>query len=194
MVKLASGRCDRQEGCRADCSHAYQQALDDFAIAQLLSCISNYSDANFNAEWAHLEEQELEALAALLIQQLTVNLKGSLIASYLQILRNAQGKIISDLPPTELEALQNPTALPEDFPHQTTAPLCGYGDAVRWIPLSDENETNTGIVIGRFYVYAQHRAQWAWKYLILLTGSSPPVVADTAWEEDIEPVVEEQAL
>jgi hypothetical protein len=142
-------------------SHTYQQALDDFSITQLLSRISNYSNADFDAGWMHLTEQELESIAALIIQQLTVNLKGNLIASYLNILRNAGGQVISDLPTPELKALSTPIALPAGFPQQTTAPLFWCGDHIRWIPQPDETETNTGIVIGRFYAYAQHRAQWA---------------------------------
>ncbi|MBD1808109.1 hypothetical protein H6F98_22015 [Microcoleus sp. FACHB-SPT15] len=174
-------------------SSAYQQALDDFSITQLLSRISNYSDANFDSAWMHLTEQELESIAALLIQQLTANLKGNLIASYLNILRHPQEEIIFDLPTAELKALSTPTALPPNFPQQTTAPLFWCGDPIRWIPQLDESETNTGIIIGRFYAYAQHRAQWAWKYLIWLTDSSSLVVADTAWEQDIQPLVEENA-
>src|SRR4028118_601339 len=185
MVKPSEGGQD---------SHTYQQVLDDFGITQLLSCISNYSDVNFDAAWIHLTEQESESIAALLIQQLTVNLKGNLIASYLNILRNAEEEIISDLPTAELKALSTLTALPPGFPQQTTAPLFWCGDPIRWIPQPDETETNTGIIIGRFYSYAQHRAQWAWKYLIWLTDSSPLVVAYTAWEQDIEPFTEESAL
>lgn len=184
MVKPSEGGKD---------SHTYQQALDDFGITQLLSRISNYSDADFDATWMQLTQQELESIAALLIQQLTANLQGNLIANYLNILRNVAGEIISDLPTPELKALSTPTALPPGFPQQTTAPLFWCGDPVRWIPQPDETETNTGIVIGRFYAYALHRAQWAWKYLIWLTDSSLLVVADTAWEQDIEPLTEESA-
>src|SRR5689334_7832613 len=101
MVKPTEGGQD---------SHTYQQALDDFSITQLLSRISNYSDADFDAGWMHLTEQELESIAALLIQQLTVNLKGNLIASYLNILRNTGGQVISDLPTPELKALSTPIA------------------------------------------------------------------------------------
>ncbi len=184
MVKPSEGGQD---------SHTYQQALDDFGITQLLSHISKYSDADFDTAWMHLTQQELESIAALLIQQLTVNLKGNLIASYLNILRNTEGQVISDLPTPELKALSTPIALPAGFPQQTTAPLFWCGDHIRWIPQPEETETNSGIIIGRFYAYAQHRAQWAWKYLILLTDSSPLVVADTAWEQDIEPLAEESA-
>ena len=95
MVKPSEGGQD---------SHTYQQALDDFGITQLLCRISNYSDADFDTAWMHLTQQEIESIAALLIQQLTANLKGNLIASYLNILRNAGGQIISDLPTPELKA------------------------------------------------------------------------------------------
>jgi hypothetical protein len=45
MVKPSEGGQD---------SHTYQQALDDFSITQLLSRISNYSDADFDTAWMHL--------------------------------------------------------------------------------------------------------------------------------------------
>ncbi len=46
-----------------NCPDAYQQALDDFGINDLLSHLSNYSDADFSAALMNLEEQELESLA-----------------------------------------------------------------------------------------------------------------------------------
>ena len=64
--------------------HGYQQALDDFRIKQLLSKLKAYSDAELNAGLMHLEEQELESLAAILIEQLIQTLNGKLILSYLQ--------------------------------------------------------------------------------------------------------------
>jgi hypothetical protein len=54
------------------------------------------------------------------------------------------------------------------------------------------------VVIGRFYLPAPHRGlQWSWKYLILLDKDSPSaawVAADTAWENDLEPTEQEEAL
>ena len=162
----------------------YQQALCDFGIANLIEQISNFSDADFDAEWMHLEEQEVEALAVILIQQLTASLNGKLIAGYLNVLRNADA--IVDLPATELKPLQNPIALPASFPQQASAPLFLYGDLVRWLPLDATDETVAGTVIGCFFAYAKHRGQWAWKYLIWLKDAPDPGIVDTAWEEDIE--------
>ncbi|MEG4800742.1 hypothetical protein QUB63_14175 [Microcoleus sp. ARI1-B5] len=70
-------------------SCGYQQALDDFGISQLLLCIRNYSDADFDTQRMQLKQKELHSLAAHLIEQLVANLKGSLIASYLNTLRKA---------------------------------------------------------------------------------------------------------
>ncbi|MCC3470564.1 MAG: hypothetical protein JGK38_00330 [Microcoleus sp. PH2017_15_JOR_U_A] len=70
-------------------SRGYQQALDDFGISQLLSCIRSYSDADFDAQRVLLQEKEVKSLAGHLIEQLAANLTGSLIASYLNTLRKA---------------------------------------------------------------------------------------------------------
>lgn len=88
-------------------------------------------------------------------------------------------------------------SLPDEFPDGATTPLFLYGDRVRWQPLSKEDETDTGVVIGRFYVYASARCQWAWKYLIWLdfeSCSAQFCAADTAWEEHLEPFIQEEAL
>ncbi|MBN3879594.1 MULTISPECIES: hypothetical protein [unclassified Nostoc] len=192
MIEPISDRlCVKQSCSKGRRNDTYQQALDDFGITQLLSRLSNYCDAEFNATWIHLTEQEIDCIAALLIQQLTVNLKGSVIGNYLHILRTCQSEIISDLPATEFKAISTPQALPEDFPQNTIPPLFWCGDRIRWIPVADEPETNSGIIIGRFFAYAQHQAQWTWKYLIWLHNSSNVVVVDTAWEQDIEPISEE---
>jgi hypothetical protein len=98
-------------------SCGYQQALDDFGISQLLSCIRSYSDADFDAQRVLLQEKEVKSLAGHLIEQLTANLTGSLISSYLDILRKAGAKIIAEPSP-------NPpvTALPEDNLQLTKTP------------------------------------------------------------------------
>jgi hypothetical protein len=80
-------------------SRDYQQALDDFGITQLLSCIRNYSDADFDAQRLLLQEKEVKSLAGHLIEQLAANLTGSLIASYLDILRKASAQIIAEHSP-----------------------------------------------------------------------------------------------
>ena len=46
----------------------YQQALEDFAIPNLLTPLKTYSDADFNAAWMNLTQPELESLAAILIR------------------------------------------------------------------------------------------------------------------------------
>lgn len=98
-------------------SRGYQQALDDFGITQLLSCIRNYSDADFDTQRVQLQEKEVKSLAGHLIEQLAANLTGSLIASYIDILRKAGAKIIAEHSP-------NPpvTALPEDNLQLTKTP------------------------------------------------------------------------
>jgi DUF971 family protein len=44
----------------------------------------------------------------------------------------------------------------------------------------------TGIVIGRYFAYAHHRGTWTWKYLVWLRESTGQVLADCAWEDDLE--------
>ncbi|WP_293189207.1 MULTISPECIES: hypothetical protein [unclassified Microcoleus] len=90
-------------------SRGYQQALDDFGISQLLSCIRSYSDADFDAQRVLLQEKEVKSLAGHLIEQLTANLTGSLISSYLDILRKAGAKIIAEYSPNRQFTVQ-----PED--------------------------------------------------------------------------------
>lgn len=100
MVKPSSG----QRGDRSSC---YQQALDDFGITQLLLRISNYADGDFNAARMCLKEQELESIVTLLIEQLTANIKGSVLANYLYIIRDQ-------------ETLQRPWAIARILPGAKT--------------------------------------------------------------------------
>jgi hypothetical protein len=81
--------CDRYRG--------YQQALEDFAIPNLLTRLKTYSDADFDAAWMNLTQPELESLAAILIRQLTANLKGKAIAGYLNAIRHGSTDIPSSL-------------------------------------------------------------------------------------------------
>jgi hypothetical protein len=60
------------------------------------------------------------------------------------------------------------------------------GDRVQWIPLPDDAKTDTGIIIGQFLAYAHYCKDWQWKYLIWLQPPCGSVVADTAWEGDLE--------
>jgi hypothetical protein len=175
MVKIVSEKIAH--------SHTYQRALDDFGITELLSCISNYVDEDFKAALMNLDEQEVESLAAILIQRLTHNLNGKLIANYLNAIRHGDSHVISD--PTHLEIPPPSIELPTHFPDDV-APQYQEGDRVRWRPLT--HTTDWGMVIGRFY--ARHHCQWAVCYLIQLDQDSPSAawtVADTAWEKDLEP-------
>ena len=71
----------------------YQQALEDFVIPNLLTRLKIYSDADFDAAWMNLTQPELESLAVILIRQLTVNLKGKVIAGYLNAMRHSSTNI-----------------------------------------------------------------------------------------------------
>lgn len=174
MVKTIDQTSDR--------TFTYQEALEDFGIAELLSYLGNYTDADFSAAKMNLEQQELESLAAILIQRLTQNLKGKLIASYLNVIRHGDSDVVCDPIPLEIAAasINLPVTLVSCYQE---------GDRVKW--RSPDNPTDWGIVIGRFFTYAQHLNQWAVRYLIRLDEDSPSatwLVADTAWEDDLEPI------
>jgi hypothetical protein len=171
---------------------SYQQALDDFGITQLLSRLSNYSDADFDATSMNLEQQELESLAAILIGQLTQTLNGKLIASYFNAIR--QGNLNVFHCPINLEFAQS-VDLPDDFPNKALPPQFLYGDKLRLVSPSSEKES--GVVIGRFYNYASHRCCWMWHYILWLdpySCSATWLVATTAWEEDLQPIIQDETL
>jgi hypothetical protein len=178
-------------GCPTASQCAYQQALDDFGITKLLTCLKSFSDANFDASWMNLSEQEAESLTAVLIQDLTASIRGRLIANYLEIMRQGSkreltGSINLEFPPPSVD-------LPASFPNDAKMPSYLYGDKLRWIPVNSDSDFGT--VIGRFYSFASHHCSWQWCYLIWLDKESPSstwVVADTAWEEDLEPMVKEE--
>ncbi len=172
--------------------NGYQQALEDFAIANLLTQLQNYSDADFDAVWMNLTRPELESLAAILIRERTTNLKGkaipygtaSLHAGYLNALRHGS----TDIPPSLVHLVFPPPCvdLPANFPDVQT-PRYLYGDKLRWIP--DGDKADWGVAIGRFYSFAPHHCAWMWCYLIWLDKLSPSAawtVADIAWENDLE--------
>ena len=71
----------------------YQQAIEDFAIAHLLTYLRTYPHTDFDAAWMNLTQPELESLAVILIRQLTVNLKGKVIAGYLNAMRHSSTNI-----------------------------------------------------------------------------------------------------
>lgn len=80
---------------------------------------------------------------------------------------------------------------PPDFT-QAQKPRFEYGDFLRWIPVN--GETDWGTVIGRFYSYAPHAGNWQWCYLLLLDKTAKSAAwcqFDVAWEEDLEPAVQQ---
>ena len=172
----------------------YQQALDDFGVTELMSHIRNYADQDFNAALMNLEGQELECLAAILIQRLTSSLNGKLITGYLNAIRHGNSHVIFD--PTNLEIPSPAIDPPDNFPDGVT-PSYAEGDRIRWRPLT--NTTDWGVALGHFYAYAQYQCQWAVCYLVKLdlrfaaalryrnSPSAAWIAADTAWEEDLEP-------
>jgi hypothetical protein len=84
------------------------------------------------------------------------------------------------------------TELPANFPNVQT-PRYLYGDKLRWI--CNDDKADWGIAIGRFYSFAPHHCAWMWCYLIWLDKLSPSanrIVADIAWENDLEPVAQEK--
>ena len=96
----------------------YQQALEDFAITNLLTHLKTYSDADFDAAWMNLTQPELESLAAILIRDLTANLKGKAIAGYLNAIRHGS----TDIPPSLVHLVFPPPSidLPANFPDVQT--------------------------------------------------------------------------
>ena len=164
----------------------YQQAKEDFAIANLLTQLKNYSDT----PKTNPTQPELESLAAILIRQSTANLNGKAITDYLNAIRQGSANI----PPSLVHLVFPPPSLdlPANFPNIGT-PRYLYGDKLRF--LCDDDKTDWGIAIGRFYSFAPHHGAWMWCYLIWLDKLSPSanrIVADIAWEDDLEPVEEEK--
>lgn len=171
----------------------YQQALDDFGVSELLKKLNNFSDSGNDSQWMNLAFEELDSIAAMLIGQLTASLKVSLISAYLKAIRYGDIEAISDSLMSD-QLFPQVTALPIDF----SPSVFQCGDYLRWKPLEASVEPDFGVVIGHFYLPAPHRGlQWSWKYLILLDKDSPSaawVAADTAWENDLEPTEQEEAL
>ncbi len=159
---------------KKDKYRGYQQALDDFGIAELLAKLSDYC-----------QQQEQESLAAILISQLTQSINAELIANYLSaIAQNQQNSLPKLINP---KISPGSVDLPEDFPNTAKTPRFLYGDKLRWIG----SDTDWGTAIGRFYGFAPHLCSWTWCYLIWLSKDSPSatwICADIAWEEDLEPL------
>jgi hypothetical protein len=163
----------------------YQQALSDFGITELLEKLSHFQDTDFDTQWLHPEPEELESVAALLIQQLTNSLNGKLLGGYLNAHRHGNADVFSH--PITLEFPQSAN-LPSDFPNSAPEPHFDFGTIV------SVNSSEWGVVIGRFYNYAAHRCCWMWRYILWLDSTSLSaawVVAATAWEEDLQAKGEE---
>ncbi len=158
------------------CSTAYNQALQDFQVTELIATLQALSPPEGK------DESELESLAAWLIRQIALQLQPQTIAECLY----ENGQTIVDLPILEFRFRQSCRTLPKQFPAQTSTPRFQDGETVRWIPLSEACENQTGIVLGHFYSYAPHLRQWAWKYLVWLSHPLGKVVMDTPWEGDLE--------
>jgi hypothetical protein len=151
----------------------------DFNVPALIDHLCNFSDAYFDAAFTHLSVEEAEALAALLIHQLMRSLSGKLLAAYLHALRSGE---TLDVPPVKICVRHPMRVLPVDFPEEAPLPVFLYGDGVRWTT----DTTTTGTVIGRYFAYAHHRGTWTWKYLVWLRESTGQMLADCAWEDDLE--------
>jgi hypothetical protein len=81
--------------------------------------------------------------------------------------------------------------LPNNFPNGVATPKLLDGVRVKWKSLSDTAQIDTGVVIGRCYLFAHHQNEWAWKYLVFLHWDSYSrrfCTADAAWEQDLEPL------
>ena len=162
---------------------SYQQALSDFGIEELLEKISNYSDDNFDSGRMNLEPEEMEILAALLIQHFINSLNGKLLSGFLNAIRHGNSDI---LPNSVSQEIQLPeSGLPINFPDVKT-PDYAEGKKVRW--KSAIENSDWGIILGHFFAYAPHLCRWTWKYVVLLDSNSPSeewCVADVAWQDDL---------
>lgn len=164
----------------------YQQALMDFAVTDLLHHIKIRPDISFDTVQTTLTAPEAEALAAMLVQTLANNLDGDLLTIQLNAIRHNSPSVLTPL--TKLHLPRPNFNLPVQFP-DVEVPRFLYGDRLCWV--SDNELTDWGIVIGRFYSFAPHRRRWGWCYLIWLDPDSPSsdwVRADIAWEDDLEPL------
>jgi hypothetical protein len=90
------------------------------------------------------------------------------------------------------ESSRRSIELPDHFPNVEKPRFC-EGEKICWIPQGEK--TDWGVVLGRFYNYAPHQKNWMWCYLIWLDKNSPSsawIFADTAWEEDLQPLDKEK--
>ncbi|WP_240518754.1 hypothetical protein [Leptolyngbya sp. BC1307] len=158
-----------------------QQALTDFAIADLLRRIKAHS----NKDGVALTQVETEAIAAILIQALVSCLDSNILTTYIDAIRHMPHGTATLL--NKLHLPRPATDFPAGFP-DVESPRFLDGDHLRW--KTNEKATDCGIVIGRFYSFASHCRCWRWCYLIWLDADSPSsawVRTDIAWEDDLEP-------
>ncbi len=195
MPNFSKSTCDRDLIRPSTNQRGYQQALDDFAIASLLSRLQTLCNTEFDAVGMNVSQSELESLAAILIRELTATLNGKIVSGYLKTM----GYGGCDLPISFSHKRFSAVELPTSFPH-VKPPRFLYGDKLQWIrdradslnPKLPNPPTSPdwGTAIGRFYGFASHHCGWTWCYLIWLDKCSPSsrwTVADTAWEDDLEP-------
>ncbi len=174
----------------------YEQALHDFALTDLLTHLQSFSSPEFDTQ--PLTEPESELIAALLVGKLANNLDSHLVTTYLKAIRQGNQEVVPE--PIGMEYPES-TDLPADFPATAPSPRFIYGDRLRLCPVTldgeEETETDTGRCIGRYYAYAPHQCQWMWKYVIWLDKDSVSAawcVATTAWEDELEPVTQEESV
>jgi hypothetical protein len=171
---------------------AYLQALQDFGVLELRDAVGTAHGAERLTSLSKtnpLSQGELDSLTVLLIHQLSNNLNRQQLCNLLQAFQLDSS--VSGLPSLSFHPSVPGVSLPANFPDSAETPKFLYGDRIQWKPLSDTDETDRGIIIGRFYAFAPHRCQWGWKYLIFLAPESPSAqfcVADTCWEEHLEPL------
>jgi hypothetical protein len=173
----------------------YKQALDDFALTDLLAQLQKISSADFDSQ--PITQPESELIAALLVKQLAKNLDSQLVTAYFKAIRQGNQEVIPE--PIGLEYPES-TDLPVGFPADTRSPCFTYGDRLRLCPVTidgeEETETDTGRCIGSYYAYAPHQCCWMWKYVIWLDKDSVSAswcVATTAWEDELEPVSQRES-
>lgn len=159
----------------------YHQALTDFCIADLIAKIGVCSDTNR----MEFEPEEREALAAMFVKRLTDSLNEKHVGDYLNIIRNS----FEDVLPNPILIEVSPSCkLTPNFADALT-PRFLDGARVRWVAVDENREW--GVVMGRFYAFALHLCSWTWRYVVWLDSDSPSaewIVADTAWENDLEPM------
>jgi hypothetical protein len=166
---------------------SYQQALDDFAIADLVTKVKKHCLCDQASQRMQPTFPESEMIAALLIKQLSLHLDCSLVEAYLKAIRIGNQEIVPE--PISLEYPPD-TKLPPGFLAAVTTPRYTEGQILRLRPVlvdSDQETTDIGICIGRYYAYNPHGC-WMWKYVVWLDKNSLSASwckATTAWEEHL---------